>query len=70
LTPEQVAQIFDAADNPFPFADKRILEITLIRPEREFEGDALTFDPRRMAEWMAMGREAAQQALANGPFVV
>lgn len=70
LTPEQVAQIFDAADNPFPFADKRILEMTLIRPEREFEGDALTFDPRIMAEWMAMGREAAQQALANGPFVV
>jgi predicted acylesterase/phospholipase RssA len=70
LTPEQVAQIFDDADNPFPFADHRILEITLIRPETAFETDALTFDPAIMAQWMSRGREAAQQALASGPFVV
>jgi NTE family protein len=70
LTPDQVAQIFDDADNPFPFAEQRILEIVLIRPETEFEGDALAFDPVIMAQWMSMGREAAQKALANGPFVV
>jgi predicted acylesterase/phospholipase RssA len=70
LSPAQVAQIFDAADIPFPFADKRVLEITLIRPEVELEGDALEFNPVIMSQWMAMGREAAHKALANRPLVV
>ena len=69
LSPDQVAQIFDAADLPFPFADKRVVEITLIRPEVELAGDALEFHPAIMSQWMAMGREAAQKALAHGPFV-
>jgi predicted acylesterase/phospholipase RssA len=69
LTPAQVAQIFDAPDNPFPFADNHVVEITLIRPETALEGDALEFNPVIMAQWMAMGREAAQQALARGPLV-
>jgi predicted acylesterase/phospholipase RssA len=70
LSPDQVAQLFDAADNPFPFADKRVVEITLIRPEVELAGDSLEFNPVIMAQWMSMGREAAQQALANAPLVV
>jgi predicted acylesterase/phospholipase RssA len=70
LSPAMVAQIFDAADIPFPFADKRVVEITLIRPEEELAGDALEFNPVIMSQWMAMGREAAQKALAHGPFVV
>ncbi len=70
LTQDQMAQIFDAPDNPFPFGDKRILEITLIRPEMEFENDALEFDPAIMSQWMSMGREAAQDALARGQLIV
>jgi NTE family protein len=70
LPPDQVAQLFDAADNPFPFADKRVVEITLIRPEVELAGDSLEFNPVVMSQWMTMGREAAQKALANAPLVV
>jgi hypothetical protein len=69
LSPDQVARIFDAPDMPFPFADKRLLEITLIRPEMELEGDSLEFNPVIMSQWMAMGREAAEKALVSGPFV-
>jgi predicted acylesterase/phospholipase RssA len=70
LPPDQVAQLLDAADNPFPFEDKRVVEITLIRPEVELAGDSLEFDPVIMAQWMSMGREAAHKALASAPLVV
>jgi predicted acylesterase/phospholipase RssA len=70
LQPAEVAAIFDDADNPFPFADKRVVEITLIRPEVELEGDSLEFDEVIMSQWMSMGREAAQRALDNGPLVL
>jgi predicted acylesterase/phospholipase RssA len=69
LPPDQVAQIFDAPDNPFPFEDKRVVEITLIRPEAELAGDSLEFNPVVMSQWMTMGREAAQKALTNRPLV-
>jgi predicted acylesterase/phospholipase RssA len=69
LSPDQVAQIFDAPDNPFPFEDKQIVEITLIRPEVELAGDSLEFNQVIMSQWMTMGREAAHKALANRPLV-
>lgn len=66
LTPAQVAEIFDAPDLENPFAEKRVMNITTIRPEEELPLDALEFDRVRMSELVEMGRVAAEQALQAG----
>ncbi len=70
LTPDQISTIFDNPVNPSPFADKRVLEIYLIRPEEDLPTGGLEFRPFVMAQMMEMGRLASEKVLNQGPLVV
>ena len=70
LTPEQFRYLFDDPENPNHFEDKRLLNLYLIRPEKELPGETMTFDPVAMSEMAAYGVEAAQNVLKNGPIVL
>ncbi len=70
LTPDQLRAVFDNPANPNPFADKRVLEIYLIRPEEELPTGGLEFRPFVMAQMMEMGRLASEKILDQGPLVV
>jgi len=65
-----VAAIFDAPDNPNPFAGKHLLALQVIRPAARLPSDGLEFDPFVMSQMMTMGREAAEEALQRGPLTV
>ena len=69
LSPAQVDEIFTDAQNPSPFAEKRVLELYLIRPAEDLFTSGLEFRPIIMAQMMEMGREAAERALEQGPLV-
>jgi hypothetical protein len=70
LSPAQVAAIFDAPAVPNPFAGKKLLEVSMIRPAEELPTDGLSFDPFIMSQMMTMGREAAEHTLQHGPLIV
>lgn len=63
LTESQINAIFDDPDNPNPFADKKLLELFVIRPSDELPTAGLEFRPFIMAQMMEMGREAAERIL-------
>ena len=67
LTASQISAIFDDPDNPNPFADKKLLELYVIRPSDELPTAGLEFRPFIMAQMMEMGREAAERILNQGP---
>ncbi len=67
LPDEQVEAIFDETDAPNPFADVRLLNLHLIRPERKLPAEGLEFQPLVMAQMMERGRQAAERALKRGP---
>lgn len=67
LSDEEVASIFEAAEDPNPFADARVLNVHVIRPEQELPSSGLEFRPLAMSQMMEMGRRAAEKALADGP---
>ncbi len=69
LPPEEVQALFDAPEAPNPFAEARLLNLHVIRPERPLPAEGLDFDPLVMAQMMARGREAAERALERGPAV-
>jgi NTE family protein len=66
LPAEQVAAIFDDPQNPNPFADKRLLNLHVIRPAEELPSGGLEFRPLVMSQMMEMGYQAAQRALEEG----
>lgn len=66
LSPDQVDALFDAPEEPDPFAEARLLNLHVIRPERELPSSGLEFRPLVMAQMMAQGREAARRLL-DGP---
>jgi len=70
LPPAQVEAIFDAVENPNPFAGKKLLDLYVIRPAEALPTDGLEFDPFVMSQMMTMGREAAELVLQSGPVVV
>lgn len=67
LSEEDVAAVFSGAGVPNPVEDKRLLNLTLIRPERELPTSGLEFRPIVMSQMMEMGRTAARKALQRGP---
>ena len=69
LSPEQVDAIFADSENPNPFGDKKVLELSLIRPKEELPIDSLKFNPVSMARIMEMGRQAAEELLQQSPVV-
>jgi NTE family protein len=66
LSDDQVKAIFDDDQNRNPFAGKNVLEMYVIRPPEELPTSGLEFRPFIMSQMMAMGSEAAEQALNNG----
>lgn len=70
LSPDQVAAIFDDPAVANPFAGKRLLEVSMIRPAEELPAESLSFDPFIMSQMMTMGREAAERTLQHGPLLV
>jgi predicted acylesterase/phospholipase RssA len=69
LTASQIKAIFDDPANPNPFADKKVLELHIIRPSDNLPTAGLEFRPFIMAQMMEMGREAAEKVLSEGPLV-
>ena len=67
LTPDQIRAIFDNPENPNPFADKRLIELYLIRPQEDLPSGGLEFRPFVMSQMMEMGRVAAERVLNEGP---
>ncbi len=67
LSEEEIEAVFSPPGAPNPFADKRVVNLHLIRPERDLPSSGLEFRPLIMAQMMAMGREAAQRCLERGP---
>jgi NTE family protein len=68
LSDAQVRQLFVGLENPFE--GRRIVEITVIRPDRELLGDSLSFDPVAMREMVDLGhataRRVVEEAIARG----
>ena len=69
LTASQVKKIFDDPGNPNPFANKKILELYIIRPSSKLPTAGLEFRPFIMSQMMEMGKEAAEKVLNEGPLV-
>jgi predicted acylesterase/phospholipase RssA len=67
LAPETFTALFEDPENLQPFAGKRLLNLFVIRPDRELPIDALEFNPTDMAQIMAEGGDAARRTLAAGP---
>lgn len=63
LSEEQVSAIFDDTDFPNPFEKARLLNLTVIPPDRELPTSGLEFRPIVMAQMMELGRLAAEKAL-------
>lgn len=61
LTPAQVRGLFSGLENPFE--GKRIVGITLIRPDEELSPDSLSFDPVKMREMVDLGYAKAKQVV-------
>jgi predicted acylesterase/phospholipase RssA len=70
LTTAQVNELFNDPRNPNPFSDKKLLNLYLIRPLEELPTSGLEFRPFEMSQMMAMGRQAAEDALKKGPLTV
>jgi len=68
LSGAQVRQLFAGLENPFE--GRRIVEITVIRPDRELLADSLSFDPVAMREMVDLGhataRRVVEEAVARG----
>ncbi len=61
LSADQVAALFAGLENAFE--GRRIIEITLIRPDRALAGSPLSFDPHVMREWVDLGYATAKRVL-------
>ncbi|CAN5474294.1 hypothetical protein BH24GEM3_BH24GEM3_01870 [soil metagenome] len=62
LSADQIQTLFAGVENAFD--GRRIIEITLIRPDRELAGSPLNFDPHVMREWVDLGYATARRALS------
>lgn len=72
LSDDDVSAIFDDAAVPNPFAGARVLNLHIIRPERELPSSGLEFRPLVMSQMMEMGRRAAEKVLQDrrpGPLI-
>ncbi|MBV6506420.1 MAG: hypothetical protein ILNGONEN_01997 [Syntrophorhabdaceae bacterium] len=69
LSQSQYDQIFNATQNPDPFIDKRLMNLWIIRPDHELPASTLEFSPFIMSQMMAMGRQAAENALNRSPLI-
>lgn len=67
LSDDDVSSIFDDPGVPNPISDARVLNLHIIRPERELPTSGLEFRPLVMSQMMEMGRIAAEKTLQNGP---
>ena len=67
LSASQIGEIFDDPANPNPFAEKKVLELYIIRPSSNLPTAGLEFRPFIMSQMMEMGREAAEKVLSEGP---
>lgn len=70
LTKDQMNKLFDDPKNPNPFADKKLLNLYIIRPSEELPTSGLEFRPITMSQMVGMGRKAAEEALKKGPLTI
>lgn len=66
LSQDDVSALFDDPAVKNPFRDARVLNLHVIRPERELPSSGLEFRPLVMSQMMEMGRRAAEKALQPG----
>ena len=64
LTDSQMGKLFKGLENPFE--GKRIVEITIIRPDEELMGSSLEFDPDRMRAMVDQGYQKAKEVVGEG----
>lgn len=67
LSEEDVSALFDDPAVSNPFREARVLNVHVIRPERELPSSGLEFRPLVMSQMMELGRLAAEKALQEGP---
>ncbi len=70
LSADQVKQLFEDSENPYPFEGKRLMNLYVIRPAEELPMDALEFSPVAMSQVMELGGQAAREALEKGPLPI
>jgi predicted acylesterase/phospholipase RssA len=67
LSEEDVSALFDDPAVSNPFREARVLNVHVIRPERELPSSGLEFRPLVMSQMMELGRLAAEKTLQEGP---
>jgi len=63
LTDSQIGKLFRGLENPF--AGKRVVGITSIRPDEELMPGSLSFDPDKMREMVDMGYKKAKAVVSE-----
>lgn len=63
LSASQIRKLFTKADNPF--SDKKVVGITVIRPDEELAPDSLAFDPVKMREMVDKGYQKAEEIVTE-----